>query len=169
MIADILPVLVLVAFLLVGLVLVPLGLPGLWLMVAGVLGFGWLTSFRSIGIVTIAIILGLAFAGEIIEAWLGFRLARRYGGSTRAGWGALVGGIVGAFVGVPIPILGSVIGVLIGSFAGAALFEYTQSRGARTAMGAGWGALLGRAAAAAAKIALGLVIGVLGLFAVLRG
>lgn len=169
MIADFLPVLFLSACLLAGLLLVPLGLPGLWLMVVGVLGFGWLTSFRSIGIVTIAIVVGLAFAGEIADAWLGFRLARRYGGSTRAGWGALLGGIVGAAVGVPIPILGSVIGVLVGSFAGAALFEYTHSRGAGAAMGAGWGALLGRAAAAAAKIALGLVIGVVGLFAVLRG
>ena len=34
---------------LVGLVLVPLGLPGLWVMVLGVLGYGWLTAFRSVG------------------------------------------------------------------------------------------------------------------------
>src|SRR2546422_785152 len=67
---------------LAGLVLVPLGLPGLWVMVAGVVGYGWLTDFRSVGVTTIALVLGLALVGEIVETWLGFRLARRYGGAS---------------------------------------------------------------------------------------
>ena len=79
---------------LVGLILVPLGLPGLWIMVLGVLGYGWLTEFRTVGVVTIGVVVALAAVGEIVEAWLGFRITRRYGGSTRAAWGALVGGIV---------------------------------------------------------------------------
>src|SRR5437667_6770761 len=147
---------------LAGLVLVRLGLPGLWVMVAGVVGYGWLTDFRSVGVTTIALVLGLALVGEIVETWLGFRLARRYGGSPRAGWGALVGGIVGAVVGVPVPVVGSVIGGFVGSFAGAALFEYSRSWTTTTAVRAGWGAVLGRAAAAALKIALGVVIAVVG-------
>src|SRR2546426_1021829 len=114
---------------LAGLVLVPLGLPGLWVMVAGVVGYGWLTDFRSVGVTTIALVLGLALVGEIVETWLGFRLARRYGGSSRAGWGALVGGIVGAVVGVPVPIIGSVIAGFIGAFAGAGLFEDYRPEG----------------------------------------
>src|SRR6266571_3179559 len=151
-----------------GLLLVPLWLPGLWVIVAGVIGYGWLTDFRSVGVVTIAVVTGLAFLGEIVEAWVGFGLARRYGGSPRAGWGALVGGIVGAVVGVPVPVVGSVIGGFVGSFAGAALFEYSRSTAA-TAVRAGWGAVLGRAAAAAVKIALGIVIAVVGIFAALQG
>lgn len=154
---------------LIGLILVPLGLPGLWIMVLGVLGYGWLTEFRTVGVATIGIVLGLAAVGEIVEAWLGFRFARRYGGSSRAGWGALVGGTVGAIVGVPVPIIGSVIGAFIGSFAGAAVFEYTRASTVGGATRAGWGAVLGRAAAAAVKVALGLVIVVVGLFAALRG
>src|SRR6267143_736165 len=152
-----------------GLVLVPLGLPGLWVMVAGIVGYGWLTDFRSVGVATIAVVLGLAFLGEIIEAWLGFRFARTFGGSRRSAWGALVGGIVGAVMGVPVPIVGSVIGAFLGSFAGAALFEYSLSRTPETAVRAGWGAVVGRAMAAAAKIALGMVIAVLAMFAALRG
>jgi uncharacterized protein YqgC (DUF456 family) len=120
-----LPALLLGVCTILGLVLVPLGLPGLWVMVAGIVGYGWLTDFRSVGVATIAVVLGLAFLGEIIEAWLGFRFARTFGGSRRSAWGALVGGIVGAVV--------------------------------------------GRATAAAAKIALGIVIAVLGMFAALRG
>jgi hypothetical protein len=75
--------------------------------------------------------------------------------------------LIGAMIGVPIAIIGSVIGGVLGSFVGAALFEYTYSRHAGVATRAGWGAVLGRAAAAAVKIALGVVIGVIGLFAVL--
>ena len=164
---ELLGILILVVAGLVGLVLIPLALPGLWVMVGGVLAYGWLTDFRSIGVATIAIVLGIAFLGEIIDNWLGFRFAKRYGGSNRSGWGALVGGLVGAAVGVPVAIIGSVIGAFIGAFIGAAVFEYTYSRHAGVAVGAGWGAVVGRAAAAAAKIALGLVIAVIGLFAAL--
>src|SRR5262249_24163438 len=116
------------AFSLAGLAMIPLGLPGLWVMVGGILIYGWLTGFRSMGVPTIGIVLGLAFVGEIIENWIGFRYAKRYGGSTRSGWGALIGGLVGAAIGVPVAIIGSVIGAFLGSFLGAALFEYTYSR-----------------------------------------
>src|SRR5437867_9251798 len=88
---------------LAGLALIALGLPGLWVMVAALVGYGALTHFRTIGTGTIALVLGLAALGEVVEAWLGFGLARRYGGSKRAGWGALLGGLVGAAVGVPVP------------------------------------------------------------------
>ena len=164
-----LPALLLGVCTIFGLLLVTLGLPGLWVMVAGVVGYAWLTGFRSVGVGTIALVLGLAFLGEIIEAWLGFRFARTFGGSRRSAWGALVGGIIGAVLGVPVPIVGSVIGAFLGSFAGAALFEYSVSRTPDTAVRAGWGAVVGRATAAAAKIALGVVIAVLGVIAALRG
>jgi uncharacterized protein YqgC (DUF456 family) len=158
----------LISCIVAGLVLVPFGLPGLWLMVLGVIGYGWLTGFYTVGAGIIALVTGLAFLGEIVEWWLGFRFAMKYGGSRRAGWGALIGGIVGAIVGVPVPVLGSIIGAFIGSFAGAALFEYTRERHARVAVRAGWGAMLGRAAAAGVKIAVGLVIGVIGVLVVVR-
>jgi uncharacterized protein len=152
-----------------GLVLVPLGLPGLWVMLVGVVAYGWLTAFQTVGLWTIAATLTLALIGEVVEAWLGFGLARRYGGSERAGWGALVGGLAGAAVGVPVPVVGSVIGALVGSFAGAVLLEYSRSRAAATAVRAGWGALVGRAAASAAKTAIGVVIAAVATVAALRG
>ena len=68
---------------------------------------------------------------------------------------------------MPVAIIGSVIGAFLGSFVGAALFEFSYSRRAGVATRAGWGAMVGRAAAAAVKIALGLVIAVIGLFAIL--
>jgi uncharacterized protein len=166
--SDPLPILLLAACGIVGLLLIPFGLPGLWVIVLGVLGYGWLTDFRTIGVGLIVLVVGLALVGEVVEAWLGFRMARRYGGSSRAGWGALIGGLVGAVIGVPVPLIGSVIGGFLGAFVGAALFEYTRARHSEGAVRAGWGAVLGRAVAAAVKMGLGVVIAVVSLFAALR-
>ena len=162
-------VLLLVAASLAGLVLIPFGLPGLWVIVLGILGYGWLTDFRTLTVGFLALVIVLALLGELAEAWIGFRFAQRYGGSSRAGWGALLGGLVGAVVGVPVPIVGSVIGGFVGAFAGAALFEYTRARHTEGAARAGWGAVLGRAAAAAVKMAVGVAMAVGALFVALRG
>jgi uncharacterized protein YqgC (DUF456 family) len=153
---------------LVGLALIPLGLPGLWVILLGILGFGWLTGFRTLGVGLIALVLGLALLGEAVEAYVGFRFARRYGGSRRAGWGALVGGLVGAVVGVPVPVIGSVIGGFVGAFLGAALFEYSNARHSEGAVRAGWGAVLGRALAAGVKMGVGVVMVVIAVYAALR-
>jgi hypothetical protein len=161
-------VLLLIATGLIGLVLIPLGLPGLWVIVLGILGYGWLTDFTTLSAGFILLVVGLALVAEVFEAWVGFRFAQRYGGSSRAGWGALVGGLVGAIVGVPVPIVGSVVGGFVGAFIGAAVFEYSRARMAEGSVKAGWGAVLGRAAAAAAKMAVGIVMVVGALFIALR-
>src|SRR5574341_1885894 len=152
---ELLGILLFAVLLLGGLVLIPLGLPGLWVIVAGILVYGWLTDFLTVSVGIIALVLGLAFLGELVEYWIGFRYTQRYGGSRRAGWGALIGGIAGAIVGVPVPVIGSVIGAFVGSFAGAVAFEWLVTRHGPTAVRAGWGALVGRAVSAAAKTALG--------------
>ena len=165
---DVLAAVLLGACALGGLVLIPLGLPGLWLMVLGVVGYGALTDFRGVGVVTISVAIALAILGEVLETWVGFRYAKRHGGSTRSGWGAILGGLVGAGMGVPVPVVGSVVGAFVGSFVGAAVFEYTLTRKTGVAIGAGWGAVWGRAAAGAIKIGLGMVIVVMTVFAIVR-
>ncbi|HEX3274489.1 MAG TPA: DUF456 domain-containing protein [Gemmatimonadales bacterium] len=158
----------LVAAALLGLLLIPFGLPGLWLIVLAVAGYGWWTDFRTISLGVVALAVVLAALGEAGEAWVGFRFAQRYGASRRAGWGALAGGLMGALIGVPVPIVGSVVGGFAGAFAGAALLEYTAARRTGAAARAGWGAVLGRAAAAALKLALGVVIAAGALWLALR-
>lgn len=153
---------------LAGLVLIPFGLPGLWVIVLGILGYGWLTDFRTLSAGFLVLVIVLALVGELVEAWVGFRFAQRYGGSRRAGWGALAGGLIGAIVGVPVPVIGSVIGGFVGAFLGAALFEYSKARHSEGAVRAGWGAVLGRAVAAGVKMGVGIVIVVIGVFAALR-
>ena len=162
------PTALLLAIALIGLALIPLGLPGLWLIVLGIAGYGWLTDFQTITAGFVALVVVLAGLGEAVEAWIGFGFAQRYGGSRRAGWGALAGGLAGALIGVPVPLIGSVIGGFVGAFVGAAIFEYTNARQSDVAARAGWGAVLGRAAAAAIKMGLGVVMTVGAMYLVLR-
>jgi uncharacterized protein len=168
-VTDSAALLVLVCACVAGLVLIPFGLPGLWVILLGILAYGWRTDYASMSPWFIGLAIALAFLGEVIESWVGFRFARRYGGSRRAGWGALVGGLIGAVMGVPVPIIGSVIGGFVGAFVGAAVFEYAGGRQSGGAVKAGWGAVLGRAAAAGLKIALGVVMTAGALWIALRG
>jgi hypothetical protein len=124
----------------------------------GALGYYLLVPGGSIGLFTV-IGVGLLMAiGEGLDWVLAGRFARRYGGSRRAGWGAIIGGMVGAFMGVPVPIVGSIVGAFLGSFLGAFIFEWSGTRDHSHATRVAWGALLGRAAAAATKVAIGLVM-----------
>ena len=140
--------------------LIPLGLPGLWLMLAAGFAYDMLMPGPDpIGIWNIAGALVLAVLAEIAEFTLAGKYARKYGGSRRAGWGAILGGIVGAFMGVPVPIIGSVIGAFAGAFIGALAFEYMGNRNASAATRVAWGALIGRVVAAGLKVAVGVAIG----------
>ena len=159
--------LLLVAALVVGLILIPFGLPGTWLMVGAALLYSYLVPNGPIGLTTLIITGLLALVAEVIEFMLGGRYARKYGGSRRAAWGAILGGIVGAIVGVPIPLIGSVIGAFAGSFAGAWIAERSRGSASGAATKVATGALVGRVVATGVKVAVGLVIAVWITFAVL--
>lgn len=151
---------------LAGLLMVPLGLPGTWLQVIAIGVFSYATNWR-LGWWIFAIAVALAAVAEVIEFMLGGRFARKYGGSKRAAWGAILGGLVGAFMGFPLPVIGSVIGAFIGAFVGAALLEMTAGAEARAALRVGWGAFVGRLAAVAMKSCVGVLIAVLALVSAL--
>ena len=154
----------LILALIAGLLMVPLGLPGTWLQVVALGAYAWTHGWRG-GWAFVVAALALAAIAEVVEFAMGGRFARKYGGSRRAGWGAILGGLVGAFVGIPVPIIGSVIGAFIGAFAGAALLELTKNPEMRGAVRVGWGAFLGRLAATVMKAAVAVMIGVLAVFA----
>lgn len=151
-------VLLLILVLLLGLFLIPLGLPGLWVMLAAVVGYMFLGPPGAVGVWTIVVVALLAGIGELLEFVLAGRYARKYGGSRRAGWGAIIGSIVGAIIGVPIPIVGSMVGAFLGAFAGAWVAELTRNAELRGATRVATGALLGRIAATAAKVGIGCAV-----------
>ncbi|MEE2898061.1 MAG: DUF456 family protein, partial [Gemmatimonadota bacterium] len=85
---------------LVSLVLIPLGLPGLWLIVVMTMGLVLLGSLSwTFGLV----VAGAALASEIVEFAVLKKFGDAYGGSRKAFWGAVLGGMAGLFVGVPVP------------------------------------------------------------------
>jgi len=150
-------VLLLAAVCLLSLFMIPLGLPGTWVMIAAGVGYSILVP-NSIGVFALIGTTVLAVAGEIFEFTLAGKYARKYGGSRRASWGAIIGGTVGAIVGVPVPIVGPIIGAFAGAFIGALVFEYSRAADHRTATRVAWGALIGRVVAAALKVAIGFAI-----------
>ncbi len=152
--------LILAAVIILSLILIVLGLPGLWIMVATAVTYNLIVPGEPIGWVTLIAGAVLAFVAELLEFSLTGRYARKYGGSRRAGWGAILGGIVGAMVGIPVPIIGSVIGAFIGSFLGALIAEFTGGSSAADATRVAKGALIGRVVSTVLKIGIGLTIGV---------
>lgn len=137
----------------------PLGAPGNWIMVAVVAAGAW---FGRVGWLVLGAAVVIAGAAEIVEFMLVRRLSLQYGGSRRAFWGSIAGGIVGVVIGLPVAVVGSIVAGFIGSFMGAALVTLAESRSLGRAGRVGWGVLLGRMWAAAAKTAAGLAILVLG-------
>lgn len=148
---------ILVLVLVAGLAMLPVGLPGLWVMAGAVLIDAALPGHRvsvwlGVGLVVVA---GLA---EVVEWMLAGRFARRYGGSRRAGWGALIGSLAGAVIGVPVPVIGSMVGAFVGAFAGALVAELSYSPQLVPATRVATGALLGRIAAVAMKVGVGCAV-----------
>lgn len=152
--------LILAAVIILSLILIVLGLPGLWIMVATAVAYNLVVPGEPIGWFTLVAVAVLALTAELLEFTLAGRYARKYGGSRRAGWGAILGGMAGAIIGVPVPIVGPVIGAFIGSFLGALVAELTGGSSAGDATRVAKGALIGRVVSTALKIGIGFTIGV---------
>ena len=139
--------------------MIPFGLPGLWIMVGSALAYQLLVP-GTVGTMTVVGTASLALVAELLEFALAGRYARRYGGSRRAGWGAIIGSIIGAIVGVPIPIVGSILGGFAGAFVGAFVAERSVGATAGGASRVATGALLGRIVATALKTGIGIAIAI---------
>lgn len=150
-------VLILGLIMLASLLIIPLGLPGTWVMIAAGVGYSFLLP-GTIGTFALIGTTAIALVAEVFEFTLAGKYARKYGGSRRAGWGAIIGGTIGAFVGVPIPLIGPIIGAFAGSFLGALVAEFSRGTGPQAATRVATGALIGRAVASALKVAAGCVI-----------
>lgn len=151
--------LLVVALMALSIVLIPLGLPGLWIIVALVV-LGGVLGQVSAWIAVVCLL--LAAAAELAE-WLVVRSMNvRYGGSPRAFWGAIIGGMAGVLLGTPIPVVGSILAGFLGSFLGAALVTYFEARDLDAARRVGWGVLLARTLSVGLKVAIAVVILVLG-------
>ena len=145
---------------LAALCMIPLGLPGTWLQViaAGIVTWTMGASPWMFGV-----IVALAVVGEVFETLSGRWGARRFGGSRRAAWGALIGGFAGLFVGTPVPVIGSLVMSFVGTFAGALVGEMWERGELEAELRVGVGAMVGRAVGIATKLGAAFVIAILSL------
>ena|SRR5215208_3312945 len=153
-------VLLLIAAVILSLVMIPFGLPGTLVMFAAALCYYLLVPGGGIGLFTVIGVGVLMTIAEALEWILASRFTKRYGGSRRAGWGAIIGGMIGAFVGVPVPIIGPIVGGFLGAFVGAFAFEWSRAQDHGAATRVAWGAFIGRVTAAAVKVAIGFAMAV---------
>ncbi len=137
------------------LLLVPLGIPGLWIVVALTMG---LAVWGQVSWLLVVSGLLAAAAAEIAELWVLRSFGRRFGGSKRAFWGAVLGGMAGIFVGFPVPVVGPLITAFLGSFVGAALVTWLETRSLRRSGRVGWGVLLARVTSVALKVGVGVAL-----------
>jgi uncharacterized protein YqgC (DUF456 family) len=158
-------VLLLIGAIILGLIMIPFGMPGTLIIFAAALCYYLLVPGGAIGLTTVIAMGALMIVAEGLEWVLTSRFTKRYGGSRRAGWGAVLGGMVGAFMGVPIPIVGSIVGAFVGAFIGAFVFEWSRGTTTGAAGKVAWGAFIGRVVAAAVKVAIGIAMAVWIVFA----
>lgn len=121
-------------------------LPGVILVLAGIVLGAWIDDFSRVSGVTVAIATVLAVAAWLIEYFAGVMGAQKAGASKEAILGALIGTVVGIFTGlwglIFMPLLGAVIG------------QYLVDRDLIRARNVGLATWLGMAIGTLAKIAL---------------
>jgi uncharacterized protein YqgC (DUF456 family) len=144
-------------------------LPGNWLIAGLAALFAWLepeVAGRGISWNTVAVLLGLAVLGEVVEFAASAAGAAKQGASKRgvalSMLGAMVGSVLGLMIGTPIPILGQFVMALIGGAAGAFLGAYLgeawKGREHEERVAAGRGAFAGRIWGTVGKLAVGVVM-----------
>lgn len=130
-------------------------LPGVPLMLAGMVLSAWAGGFEQVGwgwIVVLAVLTALALLADFVAGLLG---AKRVGASVWALVGAALGTLVGLFFGIP--------GLLLGPFVGALLGELMAGSSLKRAAHVGAGAWIGFVVGAVLKV--GIAFMMIGLFA----
>jgi hypothetical protein len=129
-------------------------LPGVPMILAGLVLAAWSTDFEPVGWGTLGILAVLTVLAVIIDILSAAFGAKRQGASPRAFWGATLGAIVGMFFGLA--------GILLGPFIGAVAAELAAGSGAQQAGRSGYGVWIGLVLGTAAKLAIAFLM--LGIF-----
>ncbi|MBI4371099.1 MAG: DUF456 family protein [Elusimicrobia bacterium] len=148
-----------------GLFLLALGLPGNWLLLAGLLLAAAVSPKAAVTLGAAVVLLSLCLLAELAEWFCGVLGAKRLGVSTAGLWGAVLGGLAGALLGgALLPIVGAVPGGLLGTFLGAFGLELARGEGRREAMRLGYRAFAARILALIAKTGVTLAMVGVGFF-----
>lgn len=120
-------------------------LPGAVLVYAGILLYGLMTHFKTLGLYFFVIQTAVLILTFFIDYWASAYGTKRFGGSKQAAWGAVIGAILGLAVFGPL-------GVIIGPFLGAVLAELLRGTPLPQTLRVGVGTIVGTLGGAALKI-----------------
>jgi uncharacterized protein YqgC (DUF456 family) len=126
-------------------------LPGLPLVLVGMIIAAWTTDFTAVGMVTLAVLLLLTLLGLMIDVFAALIGANRFGASSKATYGTVIGSILGFFMG---GLYGLIFGPLLGAAAGEQLHGGDWKKSARVGLGT-W---LGIAVGGVAKLIIALIM-----------
>lgn len=129
--------------------LVP-ALPGVPLVWAVALLYGWWEGFRSISPAYLGWTAALAVAALLGERYAAAWGSRRFGGSRAGAWGAFLGSVVGLFF---MPV-----GLVAGPFLGALAGELLAGRSGEDAVRASFGSVMGVFLGTAFNFAVALIL-----------
>jgi uncharacterized protein YqgC (DUF456 family) len=121
-------------------------LPGIILVLAGIVLGAWIADFTVVTGVTVAIVAVLALLGWLVDYVSGVLGARRAGASKEAIVGGLIGTVIGVFTGL--------WGLIFMPFAGAFIGQYIVDRDMIRARDVGFATWLGMAVGTVAKVAI---------------
>jgi uncharacterized protein YqgC (DUF456 family) len=154
-------ILLVLLYIALGLVLLTtaLGVPANWILVGVALVVALASRFTAMTWGHLALCVGLAGVGEVIESVLGAIFIVRRGGTWWGVVGSIAGGLLGVVLGAGVaPPFGAVAFGFVGAFAGAVAGEMARQRRLEPALRIGVWSFVGRMAAVAAKVALGFAI-----------
>lgn len=144
------------AYLVFLLLLHAFGLPANWLILVSLGVWVWLHPELYPGLGFFVLLLALCVLGEVVEFAAQLWGGRRYGGSRRGAWAAVIGAIVGGVMGAPLFFgLGAIPGSFLGAYAGSFLIELGQGYSVSTARRAAWGAMLNKVFGTVVKVGIG--------------
>lgn len=129
-------------------------LPGVPIVLAGLVLAAWADGFVTVGWGTLTVLAVLTVMSIVIDLLAAAFGAQKLGASPRAFWGATIGAVVGIFFGLA--------GIILGPFIGAVAAELSSGQGTRQAGRSGYGAWLGVVLGTAAKLAIAFLM--LGIF-----
>jgi len=109
--------------------LVP-GLPGIALVLGGILFYAWQTDFTVVGIGTV-LTLTVVAALAVLADYFGSALGAKYAGGKK--W-ALIGTVVGAFIGFFVGVVGMFVGAFVGALVGALIEGNNEQRAMKIAL-----------------------------------
>jgi uncharacterized protein YqgC (DUF456 family) len=155
---EILGLILLVLFSIVGFAAIFFTTFGTLIILIGSVLYALLTGFDIMGLKELLVLVTLYLCGEVLEYVFVIVGAKKLGASNMAVAGAIIGGVLGAILGAGFFGVGLILGTFLGIFLGAFLVELAIQKDFVKSLKAGAGGVLGRIGSIVAKVVIAFIM-----------